>query len=166
MCQTSWLNDTKKSDRLEAAIPSLSPATLKFLRLVKYPTEKLPRRPSWRDCAYECVITSVPSPTKVYLVRSKQSTGWSRAGSINQRHVWCVKNGRECKPEGKKSQTHTEQEDRLSFHHFYSLIQLPELPTLHSLPVGKFIPWHTYEWTRRPHASSNGLHLSKLLLSW
>lgn len=58
MCQTSWLNDTKKSDRLEAAIPSLSPATLKFFRLVKYPTERLPRRPSWRDCAYECVITS------------------------------------------------------------------------------------------------------------
>lgn len=97
---TQWY---KKSDRLEAAIPSLSPATLNFLCLVKYPTERLPRMPSWRDCAYECVITSVPFPTKVYLVRSKQSTGWSRAGSINQRHVWCVKNGRECEPEGKRA---------------------------------------------------------------
>ncbi len=35
----------------------------------------------------------------------------------------------------------------------------------HSLPVGKYSTWQTCEWTGRPHASPDGLHLSLLLLS-
>lgn len=34
----------------------------------------------------------------------------------------------------------------------------------HSLPVGKYSPWHTYEQTSRPQASLDGLHLSLLPL--
>lgn len=74
--------------------------------------------------------------------------------------VWCVENTRRAKdPEGEKHRTHTEpptaaeQEDRLPFHHFYSPVQLPELPWLCK---------YTCKWTGRPRVDPDGLHLNSL----
>lgn len=120
-----------------------------------------------RECAYVCVIKRAPSPTKVYLVRSERGAGWSQTGIHKNKDTFDVlKMNESASRRAKRAKLTQNRKTAFRFIIFIALSSFLNYPHFTQLPVGKCIPWHTYKWTRRPHASSKDLHLSQLLLSW